>query len=69
MHFLGTAIGLAAAFATTRFLESILYGVAPTDPFTFVTVPLVLTLAALVGSSLPALRALRIRPQAVLRQD
>ena len=45
----GTALGVAAAFVLTRSMGTLLFGVTPTDPFTFVVVPLGLALVALVG--------------------
>jgi predicted permease len=65
----GTAIGLAAAFVLTRSMGTLLFGVTPTDPVTFVAVPLGLTLVALVASYLPARRATRVDPVRALRAD
>ncbi len=65
----GTAIGLAAAFVLTRSMGTLLFGVTPTDPVTFVAVPLGLTFVALVASYLPARRATRVDPVRALRAD
>ncbi len=65
----GVALGVAAALASTRLLESMLYGIGATDPATFFVVPLVVTGAAMLASCVPALRALRISPVAALRHD
>ena len=65
----GTAIGLAAAFVLTRSMGTLLFGVTPTDPVTFVVVPLGLTFVALVASYLPARRATRVDPVRALRAD
>ncbi len=66
---LGLAIGLAGALATTRVLDSLLYGITATDPATFVGVPLILAAVALVASLLPARRATRIDPMVALRTE
>ncbi|MES2306661.1 MAG: ABC transporter permease [Gemmatimonadota bacterium] len=65
----GAGIGVAVAILLTRAMTTLLYGVTPGDPFTFVTVPLVLALVALLASWLPARRATRIDPLRALRQD
>jgi ABC-type antimicrobial peptide transport system permease subunit len=62
-------IGLGAAFAATRLLETQLFGVTPTDPLTFVAVPLALMIIALVACYLPARRASRVDPLIALRSD
>ena len=62
-------LGLAGAFAATRLLETQLFGVTPTDPLTFVTVPLALAAIALVACYLPARRASRVDPLIALRSD
>jgi predicted permease len=63
----GAALGLAGAFGVTRFLQSLLYGVRPVDPLTFVAVGLLLLLTALAGCYVPARRATRVDPMTVLR--
>jgi putative ABC transport system permease protein len=50
-------------------LESLLYGVTAADPMTYLLVPLVLAGVAILAAYAPARRALRVEPNAVLRQD
>ena len=63
----GAFIGVTAAAASSRVLESFLYGVATDDRLTFVAAPLVLVAVALVACWLPARRATRVDPMQVLR--
>jgi cell division protein FtsX len=66
---LGLALGLAAAFGVTRVIGALLVGVSPTDPVTFGSVTLVLTLAALAGCAVPARRATQVDPAVALRHQ
>ena len=66
---IGLALGIAGAFAVTRFLESQLFGVDPTDPATFTLVAVTLASVALVATLVPALRATRVDPLVALRQE
>jgi putative ABC transport system permease protein len=66
---LGLALGLIAAFAVTRFVSGLLYGVTPTDPVTFGGVSLLLLLVAGLASWLPARRATKLDPMTVLRHE
>jgi predicted permease len=63
----GVAIGLAGAFALTRFMRSLLFGIAETDAVTFAAIPALLTLVALVASYIPARRAAKVDPIVSLR--
>jgi len=65
----GLALGAAGALALTRVLVGLLYGISPTDPWTFALVPVLLSGAALLACYLPARRATRIDPIATLRHD
>jgi putative ABC transport system permease protein len=65
----GLGAGVVAALALTRTLGSFLYGIAPTDPMTFVFVALTLTIVSMVAGYLPARRATRIDPVVALRYE
>ncbi len=64
---LGVLIGLAGGLAVTRFLRTLLYGVSPFDPLSFVGVAVLLTTIALVASYIPARRAANVDPVEALR--
>ena len=63
----GVAIGLIAAVALSKLIESMLFGVTARDPLVFVAVPVILAAVALIAVWLPALRATRIDPIDALR--
>jgi predicted permease len=65
----GLVIGTAGALVATRAMQTLLFGVAPKDPVTFVAVPVVLVLTALVATWLPATYASRADPATALRAE
>ena len=66
---IGATIGLVVALLVTRFLQSLLYSIAPTDLITFVAVPLVMLAVALVACYAPAKKATRVNPIVALRYE
>jgi predicted permease len=66
---IGMAIGLVAAAGLTRLMKSLLFGVSPLDPFTYVSVLIVLTASAVLASFLPARRAAAVNPVEALRAE
>lgn len=65
---IGVILGLGGAFALSRLLSSLLYGISSDDPLTFALVPLLLLLVAVIASYLPARRAVHVDPMLPLRR-
>jgi ABC-type antimicrobial peptide transport system permease subunit len=66
---IGIAIGLAGAFGASRLIRGVLYGGGENDPLTFVAVPIVLTMVAVLAIWIPARRAAGMDPLLALRQE
>ena len=65
----GVLLGLGAAVAVTRLMESLLFGITPLDPIAFATMPLVLAVAAWLATYLPARRAMAVDPVETMRAE
>ncbi len=66
---IGVAIGLMTAIALMRLMKSLLFGISPLDPITYIAVPLVLVMAAVLASYLPARRAAAVDPVEALKAE
>jgi putative ABC transport system permease protein len=65
----GAALGIGAALWLTRVLRTLLFGISPTDPVSFVSVAVVLVLVALLACWIPARAATRVQPASALRVE
>jgi putative ABC transport system permease protein len=66
---IGVGLGVAGALVLTRFLASMLYGIRPTDPLTYLAVSLLLAAVAALASYIPARRATKVDPMEALRYE
>ena len=66
---MGLAVGVLGAFAVTRIMGTLLYGVSANDPLTYIALVLLLGVIALVASYIPARRAMRVDPVVALRNE
>jgi putative ABC transport system permease protein len=66
---IGVALGLISSYGLTRLMKTLLYGVSPTDPVTFVGIASLLTIVALLACLVPALKATRVDPIIALKYE
>ncbi len=66
---IGAAFGVVATFGATRLISSMIFGVSPYDPLTFVAVAAILSIVALLACYIPARRAMKVDPLVALRYE
>jgi putative ABC transport system permease protein len=66
---LGSIPGVLAAYAAARAMSALLFGIAPSDPLTFLSGALAVILVTLAGSLAPAFRAVRVSPLLAMRAE
>jgi putative ABC transport system permease protein len=69
MTLAGIALGLVGALGLTRLMGSMLYGIKPTDPLTFISLAAVLAAIAMLACYVPARRAMKVDPMEALRHQ
>jgi putative ABC transport system permease protein len=69
LSMIGAAVGLIAAFASTRMISNLLYGVSATDPVIFLSAALALVTVAILACLIPAGRAGKVEPSVALREE
>jgi len=62
-------VGVVGAFAATRLLNSLLFGIGASDPMTFIAIMLLVSVVAFLAAWLPARRAMRVDPIVALRAE
>jgi ABC-type antimicrobial peptide transport system permease subunit len=69
LSLMGIAVGISGAFGVIRLMKSLIFGVSPTDPVTFVSVAILLAGVAFFACWIPARRASRVDPMVALRHE